>query len=249
MKQLFVTYCRVSTKEQGDSKLGLEAQLETSRNYVKSVGGTIIAEYKDIQTGSSRERPALLAALEKCKETGAVLVFAKIDRLARDVEYGFRVKNSGVPLYFCDMPLIDTMTFGVMLTYAQHELEQIQQRTRSALNVIQKNIDKNGYHISKAGNKITRLGNAPGSLSEEHHQKMVRNSIITRRDNADNDTSYQDAVKVAKELRSKGATYKEICDTLNSLQGGRPRRGGKWHKGQISRILNPNYEKDKIIIN
>lgn len=247
MEKLFVTYCRVSTREQGDSKLGLEAQLETSRAYVNSVGGTIIAEYKDVQSGSSRNRPALIAALEKCRKTGATLVFAKIDRLARDVEYGFMVKNSGVPLYFCDMPEVNTMIFGMLLTYAEYELELIQKRTTDALGIIKRNIDEKGYHISKAGNKITTLGNAPGSLSDEHHKAMVRGSILARQKKAEEDAEYQDAIKIAVGLRENGATYQQICDTLNSLEGSRPRKRGQWSKGQISRILNRNDEKIKTI--
>lgn len=42
----FVVYYRVSTKQQGDSGLGLEAQRATAEAYVKQRGGEIIGDRK-----------------------------------------------------------------------------------------------------------------------------------------------------------------------------------------------------------
>ncbi len=59
----FIYYGRVSTREQGQSGLGLDAQLRTCRESVERQGGTIIADYVDVQSGKSIDRPELAKAL------------------------------------------------------------------------------------------------------------------------------------------------------------------------------------------
>ncbi|MFA6110988.1 MAG: recombinase family protein [Candidatus Latescibacterota bacterium] len=75
-----VAYLRVSTDEQAQSGLGLEAQLDA----IRRAAGEPAAVYRDEGfSGGDPKRPALLDALESLK-TGDVLVVAKRDRLARD---------------------------------------------------------------------------------------------------------------------------------------------------------------------
>lgn len=131
----YVIYKRVSTKKQGQSGLGLEAQFDICMEYIGKVDGTLAGVYQDIESGTHRRRPGLLEALAKCKETGATLVIAKLDRLARDVEFIFKVINSGVQIHFCDMPVVNTMILGVFAATAQYERELISQRTKAALAV------------------------------------------------------------------------------------------------------------------
>src|SRR5690348_16390842 len=80
-----VTYLRVSTKRQGQSGLGLEGQREAVQRYAASVGATIIAEYTEVESGTRSDRRELLKAIPHAKRSNAVLVVAKIDRLARNV--------------------------------------------------------------------------------------------------------------------------------------------------------------------
>ena len=76
-----IGYTRVSTDEQANSGLGLEAQ----RHAIEAALGTPAAFYSDEGfSGSSPRRPGLLAALEAL-QAGDVLAVAKRDRLARDV--------------------------------------------------------------------------------------------------------------------------------------------------------------------
>jgi DNA invertase Pin-like site-specific DNA recombinase len=83
-----VTYRRVSTVRQGESGLGLEAQVSAIERYRASRGCTTIAEYTEIETGKKDEmenRPELLKAIAHAQRAGARLVIAKLDRLARSV--------------------------------------------------------------------------------------------------------------------------------------------------------------------
>lgn len=131
----FAIYLRVSTQRQGFSGLGIEAQRKMCIDYITSQKGEIIKEFSDIESGKNRSRKGLLSAIDFCKETGCILVIAKLDRLARDVEFTFRVINTGIDIYFCDMPNVNTLILGVMSSVAQYERELISQRTKSALNV------------------------------------------------------------------------------------------------------------------
>jgi DNA invertase Pin-like site-specific DNA recombinase len=74
---------RVSTAEQGHSGLGLEAQQASVRAFVASQSWTLVAEHQDIASGKDDRRPGFQAALTRCRQLGAVLVAARLDRITR----------------------------------------------------------------------------------------------------------------------------------------------------------------------
>lgn len=133
MEKKFCIYIRVSTKKQGVSGLGLEAQREICMRYISEQNGECAAEFQDVESGKNRNRQGLWEAIEFCKKTKAELVIAKLDRLARDVEFTFQVINTKIAIHFCDMPVVNTMILGVFASVAQYERELISQRTKAAL--------------------------------------------------------------------------------------------------------------------
>lgn len=130
----YVIYLRVSSRQQGVSGLGLEAQNDICTQYIKSKDGELLATFKDVESGKSRTRKGLMDAINFCKQNKCTLVIAKLDRLARDVEFTFKIINTGIDIYFCDMPLVNTMILGVFASVAQYERELISIRTKQALN-------------------------------------------------------------------------------------------------------------------
>jgi DNA invertase Pin-like site-specific DNA recombinase len=74
---------RVSTAEQGHSGLGLEAQHASVRAFVSAQGWMLVAEYSDIASGKDDRRPGFQAALARCRQLGAILVAARLDRITR----------------------------------------------------------------------------------------------------------------------------------------------------------------------
>ena len=132
MKQ-YVVYIRVSTRKQGDSGLGLEAQRKICNEYIKAEGGTMVAEFKDVESGTHRDRKGLADAIAYCKRNACTLVIAKLDRLARDVEFCFKVVNMGIDIHFCDMPILNSLLLGVFASVAQYERELTSERTKKAL--------------------------------------------------------------------------------------------------------------------
>ena len=129
----FAVYIRVSTRKQGNSGLGLESQQKICGEFIKTHGGEQVAEFKDVESGTHRDRKGLLAAIDYCKRNNCALVIAKLDRLARDVEFCFKVVNTGIEIHFCDMPQLSTLMLGIFATVAQYERELTSDRTTKAL--------------------------------------------------------------------------------------------------------------------
>jgi DNA invertase Pin-like site-specific DNA recombinase len=133
MAQRFITYLRVSTQKQGAEGLGISAQRSMCEQFVSSKGGEVVKEFLDVESGKSRTRAELWQAIEYAKANNVPLVIAKLDRLARDVEFTFKVMNTGIEIHFTDMPVVNTMILGVFASVAQYERELISARTKAAL--------------------------------------------------------------------------------------------------------------------
>lgn len=129
----FVSYLRVSTKKQGDSGLGLEAQRETVANYLNGGSWQLVAELVEVESGGKNDRPKLVEALSLCRNHGATLVVAKLDRLARDAHFLLGLQNAGVDFVAVDMPSANRLTVGIMALVAEEERNLASTRTKAAL--------------------------------------------------------------------------------------------------------------------
>src|SRR6202022_3796141 len=84
------------------------------------------------------DRPKLAAALSHAKAVGAKLVFAKLDRLTRNVDLLRSLVASEVDLVFCDLPHVPAGPMGrflltQMAAVAELEAGLIGERTKNAL--------------------------------------------------------------------------------------------------------------------
>lgn len=132
MKKIkYVAYYRVSTQRQGQSGLGLEAQQAQIQTCISD--GELINSFTDIESGRKANRPELDKALAYCKKEDATLIIAKLDRLSRNVNFIFSLRDSGVKFKACDLPDFNTLTLGVFASFAEYESEKIKERTKSAL--------------------------------------------------------------------------------------------------------------------
>src|SRR5215207_6050100 len=128
----FTAYLRVSTARQGQSGLGLEAQRQSVAEHVNG-HGVLLAEYVEIESGRRSDRPQLSAALAHARATGATLIVAKLDRLARNVAFIAALMDAGVEFVACDMPMANRLTVHVLAAVAEHEAAMISARTKAAL--------------------------------------------------------------------------------------------------------------------
>ncbi|HEV7263328.1 MAG TPA: recombinase family protein [Falsiroseomonas sp.] len=124
---------RVSTAEQGQSGLGLEAQQAAVRAFCVGQGWLLVAEHSDVASGKDDRRPGFQAALLRCRQLGAVLVAARLDRITRRAHTLSQLLEDGVSIRAADMPGADDLMMRVYAAMAQKERELISERTRAAL--------------------------------------------------------------------------------------------------------------------
>lgn len=175
--KVYTIYLRVSTKQQDDTHNGLDSQLSICKNYVKSVDGTVANVFQDVESGTSRTRKGLWSAIEYCKANGTTLLIAKLDRLARDVEFTFKIMNTGIDIHFVDMPVINTMILGVFASVAQYERELISTRTKQGLEAKRKR-DGSWTHEYGKNTGTTRADawdKAMEKINETNHRKAMDN--------------------------------------------------------------------------
>ncbi|MGG1944698.1 recombinase family protein [Trinickia sp. NRRL B-1857] len=133
----FVVYLRVSTQRQRNSGLGLAAQKEAVKNYLNGGDWEAEGEFEEIETGKGSnalsKRPQLGPALALCKKTGARLLVAKLDRLARNVRFISSLMESKVKLVACDLPEANELTLHIMAAFAEFQAKRIGERTKDAL--------------------------------------------------------------------------------------------------------------------
>ena len=133
MHELFVPYFRVSTDQQGRSGLGLEAQQRAVGEYVRGVGGEMLDEFIEIESGKRADRPQLAKALAHARRSKAVLVVAKLDRLARNVAFLSRLMEAGCDFIAIDLEHANKLTIHILSAVAEGEAKAISDRTKVAL--------------------------------------------------------------------------------------------------------------------
>jgi DNA invertase Pin-like site-specific DNA recombinase len=124
---------RVSTAEQGQSGFGLEAQRAAVRAFAAAQGWTLGAEFSDVASGKDDRRPGFRAALARCRQLGAVLAAARLDRITRRAHTLSQLLEEGYSVRAADMPGADDLMMRIYAAMAQKERELIGERTRAAL--------------------------------------------------------------------------------------------------------------------
>ncbi|GAF73945.1 unnamed protein product, partial [marine sediment metagenome] len=155
-------------------------------------------EFVEIETGTrKKKRIEIFKALAICRDTGATLIVAKLDRLARDVSFVTSVMDSDVDIVFCDFPQANRMVISMMALVAEYEAKQISDRTKAAL-----------AELKKKGVKL-------GNPNKDWNKNGPKQSAIARRENKEhsNNTKAKGRIHI---LKSTGLTYGEIAEKLNS---------------------------------
>lgn len=215
---LFVTYLRVSTDRQGKSGLGLEAQRRAVADYVAGKG-EIATEYVEVESGKRSDRPQLARALAEARRLGAVLLIAKLDRLARNVAFIAGLLEAGVEIAAADMPQANRFLLHVMAAVAEHEAHAISERTRAAL--------------AAAKARGVALGWSIPSRAEEQRQAA---SLGAQRNVEAADRHAANVLPVIREIAARGASLRQVAAELNA-RGVRTARGGQWHATTVRNVL------------
>ena len=212
----FVTYFRVSTVRQGLSGLGLDAQRQTVTQFLSGSPRKVLTEFVEIETGKGANaldrRPQLRLALELCRKSGATLLIAKLDRLARNVHFVSGLMESKVKFVACDLPEANQLTIHIMAAFAEHEARRISERTRDALAAAK----ARGVVLGTTG---------PVNLKRHTQERQDAARAFQARLNP-----------VLDGFVAQGLSRRVMVSRLNDL-GVKASMGGAWSLGQVQRLF------------
>lgn len=206
----FISYLRLSRIQKSrtsgieydqNNSLGLDAQRYSVTRHINACGGTLEAEYVEIESGTRKKRHkriVITKALEQARNTGATLIIARLDRLARDVEFTAMLTSCGVPFICCDNPNATHLTIHILAAVAQDEAEKIATRVRAAL--AQKKL--RGESLGWRTHEI------PVPKWQDCHREK---SIAVRKEKRSVDKIDRRAACYAHHLRQQGMTYRKIA--------------------------------------
>lgn len=215
-----VTYTRVSTKRQGASGLGLEAQQAAIVAYAASNAAEIVGSFTEVESGRKNDRPELVKAMRLARVMGARLVIAKLDRLSRNAAFLLNLRDAGVDFVCCDNPHATPLTIGVLALVAEEEARAISARTKAAL------------VAAKA--RGTKLGNPNGA--EALRRAAQGNAASRAAMTAKADRRAADLVDVLEDLERAGfVTLQAVAAEMNR-RGIRTARGGVWYASSVSNL-------------
>lgn len=197
----------MSTERQGSSGLGLEAQKAAVGLFVARTGGEVLEEFVEVESGRKSDRPQLAAAIAKAKKAGAVLLIAKLDRLARRVHFISGLMETGVQFRAADMPNADRFMLHVYAAMAEEEARRIGERTKAAL------------QAAKA--RGVKLGTSCEALASANRQQA---------------TAHAEKIgPIIADLKKAGQNIRNIAARLNS-DNVLSYSGGKWHPTTVQRV-------------
>ena len=203
-----VGYVRVSTEDQGDLGVGLEAQREAIRSACAARKWQLVALHEDVASGKSfAKRPGLDAAMAAIHQGAAAgLVVAKLDRLSRSVIDAAQTielaRREGWNLVALDLGVDFSTAAGTAMAqmtavFAEMERRLIGERTRAAL------------AVKKA--QGVRLGRPPAV--DEKVRRRIRHE------------------------RAAGRTLRAIAERLNASGVPTAHGGRSWHASTVSAVL------------
>ncbi len=211
----YVTYTRVSTKEQGRSGLGLEAQERDIHLYLDNYSDEpweVIGSFRDVQSGTEDDRPELANAIALAKRERAVLLVAKLDRLSRRVSFvASLMEDKRLEFRVATMPHADKFQLHIYAALAEQEREFISTRTKAAL--------------AEAKAKGKKLGGLRDKTGRRNAASKAQANIRANK-----------LAGVVRPMQESGATLTAIAEALNEANFSTP-RGGSWHPTSVKRLI------------
>lgn len=214
-----VIYCRVSTREQGDSGLGLEAQENFCRNVCAQMGLQVLAVFTEVSSGAKNplKRPEIMQAITVANNNDALLVSAKLDRLSRDyITAAQLLEGQLLPatptVLIAESPNAAMLELRLRAIIAAEERELISKRTKSAL-------DAKRQRQPEFVN---------GRTGKEQYLESV-------------DSNTEAVMKKAAYYRRSGLSWSKVADRINDL-GYRTSRGTLWTANYLTKqfMANPD---------
>lgn len=241
MKKKYIIYTRVSTQKQisdkgNNSGLGLKAQRESTINYINSVGGVLVGEFKEVQSASNvkdkikagqslslsnllRKRPILLEAIEFAKKNNAILLVKEVTRLTRFRLLGEYVLNSGITVVCTDYPNDNALILSIKIALGQEQAEAISINTKAAIK-----------QKGKWSRKPKKESEKYNKVLDGTHAKAAREQKAKY-----TEQGYKVAISIVCSALKEGNTLLQVAYKLNEL-GLQTTRGCQFTTTHVIRI-------------
>jgi len=227
-----IEYVRVSTKEQGRSGLGLEAQREAISRFCQAEGFNVVASFVEVESGKgdAGRKPKLREALKAARRIKdddykcAPVVVAKLDRLSRDVHFVSGLMTERVPFICADLGAdTDPFMLHIYAAFAERERRMISQRTKEGL--------------ARAKARGIKLGGTNA------------HSLATKAEAAARAEALRPVIEEIK-AKEPELSATQIAHRLNRRGVATP-NGGKWHAQSVIRVLarldTPKAKVDELV--
>ena len=219
-----IIYSRVSGKQQAESGLGMEAQIDTATRYAAANALAVVGIYRDDAVKSTipiDQRPGLMAAINALTK-GSILIVAKRDRIGRDpilvamIEAAAQRKGAKIVSAGGEAngdSITDTLMKRIVDAFSEYERLMIGARTKAALRAKKTRGERTGtvpigYNLGADG------------------QRLVINA------------QEQAIIEQINTLRNQGYTLRAIADEL-TRQGITTKNGQvKWSHATVAKIVN-----------
>jgi DNA invertase Pin-like site-specific DNA recombinase len=213
-----ITYYRVSTGRQAESRLGIEAQIKAVRDFATVNNYALEHEYIEIESGKNNHRPILKRALLQCKHKHATLLVAKLDRMSRNVNFITGLLEAGIDFKAIDVPGGEKFILHIMAAVAEHERDQISKRTKLALQAAK----ARGVELGTYGRYVLSKRNQKLSLRFAKGMRPTINALMA--------DGFETIRALTEELnRLKVPTYRND--------------GSKWHVSTVYKVMNQINQK------
>ncbi len=210
-------YTRVSTREQGDSRNGLEAQTEAIKTFAALQGYTLLGISEEVASGALglEGRPVLQRTLARARQHRCKVIVSKLDRLSRDVAFISALMGTRVPFVVAALGEdVDPFMLHIHAAVAEQERRLIGERTKAALA------------------QLKARGVVLGNPSNIKHAGSLGVDAIK----AQADTFAARLEPALRRMKREGMTLQAIASELNT-QGTPTARGGVWAPTTVRNML------------
>ena len=227
----YVEYFRVSTNSERQA-LSFGFQKESIERFIEIYGGSVVGSFTEEVSGSTLDREMFEKAVNLAADTGSVLLVHKLARLSRagltTVAY---LEKKKVNYIEAVSPNDSPFVKGIKLLQAEEENRERKDNIKRGLEQIRRNIKQRGFHVSKSGRTITKLG-TPDNLTERAREQSIR----SRRDKALKNRNNLRAKAIVELLTTRSMTLRQMAEYLNK-KGFETSTGKQFQAMSVSNLI------------